>query len=127
MQNQQDKLRRKKKIANFYGILGYKKKGWGGTSLYCLCSAIFYWKAFRFASSRLRISFCFLASLCKDIYPMGPLKIKSYPYLCQKDHIKLRTSSSRLTNSNQAAPERKTRTKSVQHMVHGVTGSAPQL
>lgn len=58
---------------------------------------------------------------------MGPLKIKSYPYLCQKDHIKLRSSSSRLTNSNQAAPERKTRTKSVQHMVHGVTGSAPQL
>lgn len=78
IQNQQDKLRRKKN-SPFLWNSWIQKKGWGGVSLYCLCSAIFYWKAYRFVSSRLWISFCFLASLCKDIYPMGLLKIKSYP------------------------------------------------
>lgn len=106
-------------------FLDTKKKGWGDVSLYCLCSVIFYWKAYRFVSSRLWISFCFLASLCKDIYPMGLLKIKSYP------------ASARRTTSNswadlafsQRATRQHQREKLGQnlckHMVHGARARPP--
>lgn len=68
----------------FFGSLWYNKARVGrGICLYCLSRAIFYWKAFRFVSSRLQNSFNFLASLFKVIHPLGLLKIIFSPTLAK--------------------------------------------
>lgn len=65
-----------RKNTSFFGSLWCNKPRVGRRiCLYCLSRAIFYWKAFRFVSSRLQNSFNFLASLFKVIHPLGLLDV----------------------------------------------------